>query len=249
MTKTHQKNVFRFWGKLNRFLPKPRRYRRFSRTVKGKPAIKDTIEALGVPHPEVDCICVDGVSVPFHYQTRGGQTVHVFANAAQAPVERKIPLKPVPLKDPHFILDAHLGKLVRHLRLLGFDCYYDKSLPDREIVTSARAQRRIILSRDVGLLKNRRVRRGYFVRATDPDRQIREVVREFALRDKVHPFSRCLACNGRIKPVAKQRVIDQLPQLTKQHYHVFYQCRDCRKVYWKGAHHRKLTMMIRKIQK
>jgi hypothetical protein len=62
-------------------------------------------------------------------------------------------LRPRPLREPRFIADGHLGKLARHLRLLGFDAAYLRDAPDEEIAARAAADRRIVLTRDVGLLK------------------------------------------------------------------------------------------------
>jgi len=252
MAKTYQQNTFHFWGRLNRFLPKPRRYRTFRHTVRGLPSIKDTIQAIGVPHTEVDCILVDGKSVSFSCQTKGFQTIHVYPDASRIKTKNILRLKPKPLKHPRFICDAHLGKLVRHLRLLGLDCHYDKSLSDRDIVQTGAKEKRIILTRDIGLLKHKLVQRGYFVRAIDPDKQLKEILREFAMHawlKRLKPFSRCLECNGKIVKAAKAKVMSQLPKLTKQYYHDFYLCKSCGKIYWKGAHHKKLAAIVKNFQR
>ncbi len=108
----------RFYGALNRFLAPGHRYRAFSYAVKGIPAIKDTLEALGVPHTEIDCIVVNGRCVKFFYQIRGGEDIRVYPDAGPVNLKKIIRMKPKPPANSKFVLDVHLGKLARHLRLL-----------------------------------------------------------------------------------------------------------------------------------
>ena len=237
----------RFYGALNRFLAPSHRYRAFSYAVKGVPAIKDTLEALGVPHTEIDCVVVNGRAVTFSYHIRGGERILVYPDAGMVKLKKIIrrSLKPNPPANPKFILDVHLGKLARHLRLLGFDIFYGKESQDAAIVRLGRRTGRIILTRDIALLKNKSVRHGYFVRATDPKKQIREIVRHFALGEKMRPFRLCLVCNGKIRRVAKSKVESRLPPLTKKYCEKFYQCLNCDKIYWQGAHYKQLLRIIK----
>lgn len=235
----------RFYGGLNLFLLACRRNRRFFYAVKGVPAIKDTLEALGVPHTEIDAIIVDGRSVPFSHQIQGGEKIEVYPDAGDVPAAKIIRLKPRTPAHPQFILDVHLGRLARHLRLLGFDAMYKNDAADEDIVRILRRGKRILLTRDIGLLKNRSVRYGCFVRAVDPMKQIREIVRRFTLAGKIKPFRLCLECNGKIRRVAKSRIVDRLPPLTRQYYRRFYLCCGCDKIYWQGAHYQRLMRIVR----
>lgn len=241
----------RFYGALNRFLAPSHRYRAFSCAVKGVPAIKDTLEALGVPHTEIDCIVVNGRAVTFSYQIRGGERILVYPDAGMVKLKKIIRrrLKPNPPANPKFVLDVHLGKLARHLRLLGFDTFYEKTMEDTALVRLGCRGRRVVLTRDIALLKNKSVRHGYFVRATDPKKQIREIVRHFALGEKMRPFRLCLVCNGKIRRVAKSKVESRLPPLTKEHYTRFYHCLRCDKVYWQGTHYKQLSRLINAARK
>jgi hypothetical protein len=45
--------TFRFYAQLNDFLPARHRHRRFAHVIPAPASVKDAIEALGVPHPEV----------------------------------------------------------------------------------------------------------------------------------------------------------------------------------------------------
>jgi uncharacterized protein with PIN domain len=150
-------------------------------------------------------------------------------------------LREAPLRRPAFVLDVHLGKLARLLRLLGFDAVYRNDYDDREVVEIGVSQHRVILTRDRRLLFHRVITHGYFVRATDPMAQVREVVDRFDLRGEVRTFHRCMACNGVIRPVPKSQIEHRLEPLTRTYHTEFAQCGDCERVYWKGSHYERLT--------
>ena len=238
----------RFYGPLRDFLPPERRGRRFPCQIKGCPAVKDTLEALGVPHVEVDVILINRVSRGFSHQLAEGDIIQVYPTGRAPGADRLIRLSPPPpaLK---FVVDSHLGKLVRHLRLLGFDSCYRKLFPDADIAALAARQRRIVLTRDKGLLKYRCLRWGYWVRSPDPDEQIREVAERFSLRRSARPFSLCVECNGRIEPVRKSEVAGRLPPRTRAFYRRFYRCRRCRRVYWRGSHYAKMMLFLRRLER
>lgn len=223
----------------------------FTHTVKGYPSIKDTVEALGVPHTEVDCILASGRSVDFSCQMKGGETFRIYLDSCRIPVSfagRIKKLRPRIPACPQFILDAHLGKLARHLRLLGFDTVYDQRLEDEEIIVRAVQEKRVVLTRDLGILKNNAVRLGAFVQAIDSARQIKEVIKKFGLEENVRPFSLCLECSGRIRRVAKSKIANRLPPKVRRYYKTFYLCRKCGKVYWKGSHYAKLAKFVKRIK-
>ena len=235
---------FRFYEELNDFLPAAQRKRPIAYAFTGSPSVKDAIEALGVPHPEVDLILANGVSVDFSHHLRPGDRIAVY------PVFESLDISPVtrlqgrPLRRTRFILDVHLGKLARRLRLLGFDALYENHWADREIVRLASADHRAILTRDRGLLMTGSVTHGYWVRSTVPDEQTREVLRRFDLRDQVRPFTRCMACNSPVEPVAKEEIIERLAPKTKLYYDEFQRCIGCGRIYWKGSHFRRIQARV-----
>ncbi|HEM49564.1 MAG TPA: twitching motility protein PilT [Caldithrix sp.] len=240
--------TIRFYEELNDFLPGEKRKKDFEYHFTGNPSIKDVIEAIGIPHPEVDMILVNGKSVCFGYNIQPGDHVSVypvFELIDISPINR---LRPEPLRNPRFILDVNLGKLASKLRMMGFDSLYENSCRDYDIIKIAAQEKRIILTRDLGLLKNKKVNHGYWVRNTNPAKQIREIVDKFDLRSKIQPFTICMTCNGKIKPVKKNKVFDKLPPKVKKTLEEFYQCSDCKKVYWKGTHYIKMQAEIQLIQ-
>lgn len=235
---------FRFYEELNDFLATQRRKRAFSYRFRGTPAVKDAIEAVGVPHTEVDLILVDGVSVRFSHKLRGGERVAVYPMFERLDIAPLARLRPAPLRTPRFVADVHLGTLARYLRLLGFDTRYDNRAGDAELVRRSVTERRILLTRDVGLLKHKVLTHAHYVRATDPARQLEEIVRTLDLGRRIKPFTRCMLCNGRLRRVGKERVAEQLPARVRESVRRVAQCGACRRLYWPGSHFERLTRII-----
>jgi len=237
---------FRFYEELNDYLPRQRRRRSFKIAFRGRPSVKSLIEALGVPHPEVDLILVDGRSVGFAHPLADGARVAVYPVFESFDITPLVRLRPQPLRRTAFILDVHLGKLARYLRLLGFDSYYRNDLDDLEIVRLASALQRIILTRDRRLLQIKAVRHGYGVRSAQPDRQVAEVLGRFDLWRQARPFSRCLECNASIHPVSKAEVVHLLPGRAARDHQAFYRCAGCARVYWPGSHYDALRRRLQR---
>ena len=197
-----------------------------------------------MPHTEVDLVLVDGESVDFTRRLCGGERIAVYPVFERLDITPVTRLRPRPLRHTKFVLDVHLGKLARYLRLLGFDVLYRADFDDATIIGRSLAELRIILTRDRGLLKHTVVTHGYWVRATDPRQQVGEIVRVFDLGNSTRPFSRCLRCNGELRPVAKDTVADRLPPLVRAHFEEFAQCRECDHLYWPGSHHVRLRRIV-----
>ena len=238
---------FRFYEELNDFLPPERMKTPFPYSFEGKPSIKDAIEALGVPHPEVELILVNGASVGFDYHLLDGDRVSVYPVFESLDISPLVVLREKPLRRTAFVLDVHLGKLARLLRLLGFDSLYRNDYGDAEIVEISVGQKRITLTRDRSLLRNGAVTHGYWIRSADPEAQAVEVLRRFDLSAQVKPFSRCTACNGAILPREKSVVADRLPPRTARYFDEFYQCRGCARIYWKGSHYERMSAALERV--
>lgn len=239
---------FRFHGELNDFLPAARRHRCLPYPVTRRAAIKDVIEALGVPHPEVDAIRVDGTPVGFDYPLGSGNTVDVYPAGADLPAPVRHLRPPLP-RPRRFLLDVHLGRLARYLRLLGVDCRYRNHAPDAELAARAEAEGRILLTRDRNLLKRKRIALGRFVRADAPFAQLEEVVRAFGLWDELAPFTRCTRCNGRLVTVDKATVEHRLEPLTRRYVDDFLQCQRCGQVYWHGSHVARMRALVERLRR
>jgi uncharacterized protein with PIN domain len=235
---------FRFYQELNDFLEPSQRKAEFRHEWTGRASVKDLIESIGVPHTEVDLILVNGVSVDFSYLVRAEDRISVYPVFESLDIGAVTRLRPAPLRQTRFVLDGHLGRLAAYLRLLGFDTRWESSLGDPELARISEEEQRILLTRDRGLLKRKAVTHGYWVRSPRPQDQLQEVVKRFDLRDRAQPFSRCASCNGLLQVVRRSQVQDQLEPGTAAHYHQFWTCTSCRKVYWRGSHYRRIRQLF-----
>jgi uncharacterized protein with PIN domain len=224
-----------------------KRKKPFPYTFTGKPSIKDAIEGIGVPHPEVDLVVVNGESVGFDYHLVDGDHVSVYPVFESLDISPAVRLRPRPLRETRFVLDGHLGKLARMLRMLGFDSLYKTDFEDSEIVHISAEENRVILTRDIELLKANAVTHGYWVRTVSPNRQVREILDRFDLYSQVRPFRRCMLCNNPIARVEKDAVLQDLPKKVRELHDEFYRCAGCRKVYWKGSHYHDMMSQIQRL--
>ena len=230
----------RIYGPLNDFLPNAERQVAFAVRFAGPRSIKDLIEALGVPHPEIDLLLVNGQSVSFDYMVADTDRIAVFPRFASLDIAALTRVRADPVATIRFVVDGHLGKLARRLRLMGLDAVCPRGADDDQLADAAFREQRILLTRDRDLLKRRIVARGYCVRETHAHRQLVEVLRHFAPLP-LAPFSRCLRCNAELREASKSSVESALQPKTRQHYDRFQSCRGCGQVYWQGAHWKRLT--------
>jgi len=236
--------AFRFYAELNDFLSEDRRGRAISHRFLGRPAVKDAIEALGIPHVEVDLILVNGQSVGFAHRLENGDRVSVYPVFESLGIEPLVRLQGRPLRTAAFLTDVHLGALTRWLRLLGFDTMSAPCPDDPTLAQIAADTGRILLTRDRELLKRRSVTRGYWIRSTRPLYQAREVVRRFDLAGAAKPFHRCPSCNGHLAAVDRNAVLERIPPRTARWLDAYVQCDDCGKLFWRGTHHPRLKRSI-----
>jgi len=129
-----------------------------------------------------------------------------------------------PLREPRFLADAHLGRLARDLRLLGFDTAFANDLGDDELARRAAAERRILLTRDRQLLMRREVTHGCYLRPARPEEQLAYVVRRLQLCRRIRPFTRCTACNTPVEAVGREIVAAQLPPSVRRVHDCFWRC-------------------------
>jgi uncharacterized protein with PIN domain len=236
--------TFRFYEELNDFLAPPRRGREFSVACARAATTKHMIEALGVPHTEVELILLNGESVGFDALLADGDRVAVYPTFEAFDVTPLLRLRQEPLRASRFVADAHLGGLAHLLRMMGFDTLYDNAFADDAIERVAMAEHRIVLSRDRELLKRRGITHGMYVRALHSPQQLREVFERLDLARSARPFSRCLHCNGTLAPIDKADALPQLPPRVAAQFDRFSACQGCGRVYWEGSHWRRMRALI-----
>ena len=242
--------IIRFYEELNCFVKAypPKKDIPFSFT--GKRSVKDLIESFGVPHTEVDLILINGESAGFDYIVADGDRISVYPVFERMDIQGLSPLREKPLRNSRFVLDVHLGKLARSLRMLGFDCIYNLSLDDPELAALSVSEQRILLTRDRGLLKRKIVTHGLYVHSDDPEEQLKEIVSRLDLYGQMQPLTRCLRCNGLLEALEGDRLEDLKPQIPPKVLiwcREFSVCSSCGRIYWEGNHYDAMRKRIRGI--
>lgn len=239
---------FYFFGNLNDFLSEEKKNKNFIHVFKGRASIKNLIESIGVPHTEVAFITVNKKRVNFNYLVKDNDIIAIYPfNYGIYFFINKI-VSFFKSKNLKFILDVHLGKLAKYLRLCGFDVLYNFKWNDNEIIEKSIKENRIILTHDKGLLMNKKVIKGYFVRSLDPEEQLVEIIQRFLLLRKIKLFSRCLDCNNKLKRISRKEVIGKVERFIYEKYRKFFYCEVCNKIYWKGPHYKNMKCFIKKIK-
>lgn len=237
----------RAYAELNDFLRPDRRFVSFRQPLGVHQTVKDLVEAAGIPHAEVDVIVVNGTSVAFDHRPSNGDRISVYPVFESFDISPIIRLRPEPLRDIRFVVDSNLGGLARNLRMLGFDALFRNDFADDEIARISASDRRVLLTRDVDVLKRKEISRGYYVRRTAPIDQVAEVVRRFDLVTSLNPFTRCLECNEPLQIASVDEVKDQLPGAAAREHETFTRCAVCERVYWAGSHHARMKKKVDEI--
>lgn len=240
--------TIRYYEELNDFIRNypPREDIQFSFT--GRRSVKDLIESFGVPHTEVDMILVNGDAVDFSYVVKDGDRISVYPVFERLDISGLSPLRGKPLRNSRFVLDVHLGKLARDLRMLGFDTDYAPDRDDPELAEISVSEGRILLTRDRGLLKRKIITHGLYVHSDNPELQLKEILIKLDLSGQIAPLTRCLCCNGvlkRLEGAELERLRSDIPPKVQERQDEYSFCPACDKVFWKGDH---FTSMMERIR-
>lgn len=236
--------IFRFYEELNDFLAPERRRREFSCPCARAATTKHMIEALGVPHTEVELILVNGESVGFERLLRDGDRIAVYPRFEALDITPLLRVREWPLRVTRFVADAHLGGLARLLRMAGFDTLYRNDFRDSEIADVAAREGRIVLTRDRELLKLRNITHGCYVHALKPAQQLGEILNRLDLTRSLRPFTLCMDCNAPLRDIDKAQVIERLPPSVQANHERFTTCDLCGRVFWKGSHWQRLRELV-----
>ncbi|NLX19274.1 MAG: hypothetical protein GXY53_08355 [Desulfobulbus sp.] len=236
---------FRFHGSLTELLHNRWQGRKevllpFTRAA----AIKDVLEAFGPPHTEIGSIVCNGQEVDFSWPVSSGQEFEIDSISAPWDVTKTSLLRPLPLPSLKFYTDLTVGRLTHYLRMAGFDTMYDPDQRGRPLAVSVQREQRVLLTKNLDLLKYKEVEFGRAVRAVGPAGQLWEVLCLFGVTTLKRPFSRCLACNRLLEPVKKETVMHRLEPLTIRYYNEFYICRFCDRLFWPGSHVERMRTIL-----
>ncbi len=217
-------------------LPPARRAGTFQVTASDTDTVGHVVQASGIPLTEVGDLLLDGRPM-----TADERVVDCTLVITPAPRPQ-----PAPTSPPRFLLDVHLGGLARQLRILGVDVSYRPDADDPELAEQAAAEGRVLLTQDRGLLRRRRVTAGALVRGAGTAAQLEDVLDRFA--PPLAPWTRCAHCGAILQPVSYEAVAAQLQAGTRRSYREFSRCPRCGRIYWRGAHSRRLEPMVAQAQ-
>lgn len=144
---------------------------------------------------------------------------------------------------PRFVCDVMLGRLCKWLRVLGYDCRY-ADVPDGELVALARAEVRILLTRDTALVRRRDLGRSLFVRHDRVQDQIRQVAEAFGLDLTAGLGTRCIRCNVPLEALAREAAASRVPAYVWHTQETFVRCPACTRIYWPGTHWDHMTQEL-----
>ena len=236
--------TLRFYAELNDFLPPDRQQRDLTLPFVAPAPVRHLIELAGVPHTEVEVILLDGESVDLETSVGNGQRLAIYPIFEAFDARPLLRLRPVPLRTPRFLADAHLGALARRLRLLGFDTRWLNDLGDAGLVALARREGRILLTRDRHLLMRRELTHGCFIHPVIPQAQLAYLLERLQLCPEIAPFTRCTLCNGLLEERPPAQVQSRVPPRVHATQQAFWQCQDCGQLYWRGSHWQAMCRQI-----
>ena len=237
-----------FYNELNNFLPSKKRDIDFEFEYKNRRSVKDLIESFGIPHTEIDVILVNDKSVDFSYILNDGDNIKVYPASETLNLKLIKHLKPQ-FETIKFLVDIHLNKLARYLRLLGLDAICEKNLTTDMLIEKALDENRILVTRSRNLLRTKEITHGVLIKEDIPEKQLEEIFHRYDFSPYCKPFTRCMECSTILQPVEKEKIIDRLPPKVKVAYNSFTICTNCDKIYWQGTHIEKLNELIGKIIK
>lgn len=153
---------------------------------------------------------------------------------------------------PQFISDTYLGKLTRWLRIAGYDVLVPNDRSDRNLVNTAIREKRILLTRDRGIMHRRVAADGtleaIFIDSDDVTEQVRQVFEKLGDRPKPAEFSRCATCNRELEYRRKEEVEGKVPPYVFQTQDSYTQCPGCERIYWHGTHWERMRERLEELR-
>ncbi len=256
-----KKIILRFYGRLTKIANKILE----EKEVIGKPAIIDIIESCGIPRTEVYLIIKNKNISSFYETIENNDYISVYPKMMQLYCEiykhiiscanytkvlkKEIREKSQYYKIEKFIADVHLGKLVLYLRLLGVDVLYNIEWNDEELIDISTKEKRILLTQDKGILKQKKLKYGSYIISQDPIQQLQDFLSLYSV--SIRPFSRCTICNSILKKIPKELLAnhsnDNIPPKVMDLYPFFYYCFVCNKYYWEGSHYKNIVSFFKSL--
>ena len=138
--------------------------------------------------------------------------------------------------EPKFLVDFMCGRLAKWLRILGYDTEFFKEHSRSKILMQSLQQQRIILTRDTKL-SSKKAYKILLIKSDKIRQQIKQVLKELNLKiDKEKFFTICSICNKKVLPADKESIKSFVPAYIYETQNEFYQCPQCKRIYWQGSH-------------
>jgi uncharacterized protein with PIN domain len=135
-----------------------------------------------------------------------------------------------------FILTKELGRLVKWLRILGFDTEYFRQDNSSSLIIQALRDNRTIITRNHRLPQARGIQI-ILIKEERIKEQIQELLRELKIKpDSGLMFSRCILCNVELVDIRKEKIKDKVPEYVYKTQGNFITCPKCQRIYWQGTH-------------
>ncbi len=153
-------------------------------------------------------------------------------------------------QEQSFALDAHLGKLARWLRMLGYDVTYDPQVTDTNLLEEGRKHDRIIITRDKELFQKaiKTNLNAILLKNDKITKQLKEIASRLKISLELNP-KRCSICNGILVKVQKRLLTQKVPERSLKAYKEFWECQNCGKIFWPGIHWKNISKTLQKISK
>ncbi|MEJ2658004.1 MAG: Mut7-C RNAse domain-containing protein [Desulfobacterales bacterium] len=223
------KVTYRFYEELNDYLPQHIKKVDVEAKFIGKRAIKETIEDFGVPPAQVDLVLVNGEPVDFGYILKDGDRVSVYPVFERLNIRHVSLLRRFPLRQIRFIADVDKKDIVQPMRVLGFDMIFSSSYDTLHLIDISKKQKRIILTTRKELLKSKFVTHAVKIGSGTIMEQIKKVIDDLDIKDRIKPFSRCVRCNNPLENRQTIKILDNISPETKHILEKYLLCKSCRK--------------------
>lgn len=226
------KGTFRFYEELNDLLPQHRKKVDFEAEFNKRKSIKDIIEECGVPPTEVDLVLINGKSVDFNTIFQDGDRVSIYPVFESLNIQNITLLRRFPLRRIQFIADIHLKDIVKPMRMLGLDIDYNGSFTTLDIIEKSIREKRILLTKRKELLKSKSITHGMLIRPGTAVEQVKHIIDNLDINDRIKPFSRCLRCNDPLENRQRKQIMDRISPGAKSIFEKYLLCKSCGKQDW-----------------
>lgn len=154
------------------------------------------------------------------------------------------------ISNPRFIVDNNVGRLVKWLRIMGYNTLFFNGSNDSHMIATALVEGRVILTRDTQIMKRRVVTSGQLkailIKSDEPELQMHQVIDSLNLDCQFKPFTICLECNQPLVERTREEVKDLVPPYVFQTQSQYMECPACCRIYWRGTHWQAMTKKLKK---